>query len=161
MIKIYPKLETLKIECNEIKEIDLMKRIEGTKLNKIYLEGNPIIQNDKAYKKTLFNIFPDLIVIDKEDRLGEYIYSFNSSLAEQSEMDELRDSSQYEEIDNLCEENEIEKEEDDNENENEKIKSNKVFNECNSKNELSQIFNESERISNEQIKINNKKPKFA
>lgn len=159
MIKIYPKLETLKIECNEIKEIDLMKRIEGTKLNKIYLEGNPIIQNDKAYKKTLFNIFPELIVIDKEDRLGEYIYSSNSSLVEQSEMDELKDSSQYEEIDNLAEENEIEKEEDDNENE--KIKNTQVFNECNSKNELLQIFNESERISNEQIDINNKKPKFT
>ena len=117
-----PKLYKIKIEKNKIDSLDKLKCLAGHKITKINLEGNPLVESNKEYRKELFELVPSLVSIDRIDRNGNIVESTyygdeeDEEVLEGSEMDD----EENEEIDDGedDEDDGEEDDEDDEENEN-------------------------------------------
>ena len=122
LVERCPKLYKIKIEKNKIDSLDKLKCLAGHKITKINLEGNPLVENNKEYRKELFELIPSLISLDRIDRNGNTVESTyygdeeDEEVLEGSEMDD----EENEEIDDGedDEDDGEEDDEDDEENEN-------------------------------------------
>jgi hypothetical protein len=72
----------------------LLEGLIGSKIEKIELKGNEFIEKEPKYKEKLYNIFPMLYSIDREDKLGEIVNSTNYD-----EEDELLCGSEFDDSD--------------------------------------------------------------
>ena len=63
-----PKLYKIKLEKNKIESLDKLKCLAGHKITKINLEGNPLVESNKEYRKELFELIPSLVSIDGIDK---------------------------------------------------------------------------------------------
>ena len=85
----------MKIEDNEIDNVDKLKCLKETKIKKLNLLGNPFVNSNKDYKKELFSAIDTLLSVDDKNKEGEDV-----------------DSTEYEEDEDYKEEKEEEDEED-------------------------------------------------
>ena len=117
-----PKLYKIKIEKNNIDSLDKLKCLAGHKITKINLEGNPLVESNKEYRKELFELVPSLVSIDRIDRNGNIVESTYYGDEEDEEVLEgvEMDDEENEEIDDGDddEDDEDDGEEDDEEDEN-------------------------------------------
>ena len=139
IVKQCPNLRKIKLENNNIKNVNNLKKLTGLNIKKINLRGNPLIKDNPDYKNKLFDIFLSLISIDGTDKeendieSSEYEneqnilepYKFITNCVEKNEKNESNNNSEdyddylYEEnIDGLEEEEEEEEEDDDDDNDN-------------------------------------------
>lgn len=142
IVKQCPNLRKIKLENNNIKNVNNLKKLAGLNIKKINLRGNPLIKDNPDYKNKLFDIFLSLISIDGTDKeendieSSEYEneqnilepYKFITNCVENKEKNEKNESNNnsedyddylYEEnIDGLEEEEEEEEEDDDDDNDN-------------------------------------------
>ena len=139
IVKQCPNLRKIKLENNNIKNVNNLKKLTGLNIKKINLRGNPLIKDNPDYKNKLFEIFLSLISIDGTDKeendieSSEYEneqnilepYKFITNCVENKEKNESNNNSEdyddylYEEnIDGLEEEEEEEEEDDDDDNDN-------------------------------------------
>ena len=137
IVKQCPNLRKIKLENNNIKNVNNLKKLRGLNIKKINLRGNPLIKDNPDYKNKLFEIFLSLISIDGTDKeendieSSEYEneqnilepYKFITNCVEKNEKNESNNNSEdyddylYEEnIDGLEEEEEEEEEDDDDDN---------------------------------------------
>ena len=137
IVKQCPNLRKIKLENNNIKNVNNLKKLTGLNIKKINLRGNPLIKDNPDYKNKLFEIFLSLISIDGTDKeendieSSEYEneqnilepYKFITNCVEKNEKNESNNNSEdyddylYEEnIDGLEEEEEEEEEDDDDDN---------------------------------------------
>jgi hypothetical protein len=70
-----PKIYKIKIEKNNIESLDKLICLAGHKITKINLEGNPLVEKNKEYRKELFELIPSLISIDGIDKNGNPVES--------------------------------------------------------------------------------------
>jgi len=70
-----PNLRKLKIENNEIKELDQLKNLSGLNIKKINIKGNPFTEGNNEYIKELYKIFLSLICINDTDKEGNDVES--------------------------------------------------------------------------------------
>ena len=75
LAKQCPKLYKIKIENNEIDNLDKLKCLAPYQIKKINLKGNPIVEKNSDYKKELFDFIPTLVGVDGENKEGEVIES--------------------------------------------------------------------------------------
>ena len=113
-----PELYKIKLEQNQIDSLDKLKCLAGHKIKKINLEGNPITQQNKEYRKELFELIPSLTSIDELNAKGEKVESTYYGEEEDGEFDGEIDDEEGEEIDDGGEDDEGDGEEDDEEDEN-------------------------------------------
>ena len=116
-------MRKIKIENNDIKEIEKLKNLLGLNIKKLNVKGNPFLKDNINYKKELYDIFLSLICIDDCDKEGneiesteygdEHNYFEEIDKTEESEEDELDSNSNDDNSNsiNSIEENEIENEE--------------------------------------------------
>ena len=71
LVKKCPNLYKLNLERNQIESLDKLKGLKGLKLKKIFLNGNPLILNNKNYKEELYKILETLESIDGTTKNGE------------------------------------------------------------------------------------------
>ena len=114
-----PKLYKIKIAKNKIDSLDKLKCLAGHKITKINLEGNPLVESNKEYRKELFELVPSLVSIDRIDRNEKTVESTYYGDEEDEEVLEGSevDDEENEEVDD-GEEDEDDGEEDDEEDEN-------------------------------------------
>lgn len=113
-----PELYKIKLEQNQIDSLDKLKCLAGHNIKKINLEGNPITQQNKEYRKELFELIPSLTSIDELNAKGEKVESTYYGEEEDGEFDGEIDDEEGEEIDDGGEDDEGDGEEDDEEDEN-------------------------------------------
>ena len=65
----------IKLEKNKIDNLEKLKCLDGHKIKKLNLEGNPIVESNKEYKKDLFELIPTLMAIDGTDKNGGTVES--------------------------------------------------------------------------------------
>jgi len=70
-----PNLRKLKIENNDIKELDQLKNLSGLNIKKINIKGNPFTEGNNEYIKELYKIFLSLICINDTDKEGNDVES--------------------------------------------------------------------------------------
>ena len=70
-----PNLRKIKIENNNIDNIEKIKNLMGLNIKKLNVKGNPFIKENKNYKNELYNIFLSLICIDDCDKEGNDVES--------------------------------------------------------------------------------------
>ena len=70
-----PKLYKIKLEKNKIESLDKLKCLADHKITKINLEGNPLVESNKEYRKELFELIPSLVSIDGIDKNGNTVES--------------------------------------------------------------------------------------
>ena len=75
MVNNCPNLRKLKIENNEIKELDQLKNLSGLNIKKINIKGNPFTEGNNEYIKELYKIFLSLICINDTDKEGNDVES--------------------------------------------------------------------------------------
>ena len=112
-----PKLYKIKIEKNKIDSLDKLKCLAGHKITKINLEGNPLVESNKEYRKELFELVPSLVSIDRIDRNGNIVESTYYGDEEDEEVLEggEMDDEENEEIDDGDDGDDDEDDEDDGE----------------------------------------------
>jgi hypothetical protein len=108
------------LEQNQIDSLEKLKCLAGYKIRKINLEGNPVVENNKEYRKELFDLIPSLTSIDGIGKNGENVEStLYGGEEEDGEFEgEIDDDEEGEEIDDGGEDDEGDGEEDDEEDEN-------------------------------------------
>ena len=75
MVNNCPHLRKLKIENNDIKELDQLKNLSGLNIKKINIKGNPFTEGNNEYIKELYKIFLSLICINDTDKEGNDVES--------------------------------------------------------------------------------------
>ena len=75
MVNNCPNLRKLKIENNEIKELDQLRNLSGLNIKKINIKGNPFTEGNNEYIKELYKIFLSLICINDTDKEGNDVES--------------------------------------------------------------------------------------
>ena len=75
MVNNCPNLRKLKIENNNIKELDQLKNLSGLNIKKINIKGNPFTEENNEYIKELYKIFLSLICINDIDKEGNDVES--------------------------------------------------------------------------------------
>ena len=100
LVEKCPELYKIKLEGNNIDNLDKLKPLAGHKLTKINLEGNPIVTSNPNYKKELFELIPSLNAIDGTNKDGEHVEStiYGEEEDEEEEDDEF-DAAEGKEID--------------------------------------------------------------
>jgi hypothetical protein len=107
------------LEQNQIDSLEKLKCLAGHNIRKINLEGNPVVEKNKEYRKELFDLIPSLTSIDGIGKEGENVEStFYGGEEEDGEFDGEIDDDEGEEIDDGGEDDEGDDEEDDEEGEN-------------------------------------------
>ena len=107
LVTLYPKLYKVKLNNNEIDSIDDFKGLDGSKITKISVLNNPFIESNNKYKQTLFEMLPNLIAIDNEDKHGNEVPSteygeeddIEGELDEEGEGEEIEDGEELDEDD--------------------------------------------------------------
>ena len=99
IIKQCPNLRKLKLENNNIIDINNLNNLLGLNIKKIYLDGNPFIKDNPDYKNKLFEIFLSLISIDGTDKEGNDIESTEYENS-QNIFERIDNKSNHENIDN-------------------------------------------------------------
>ena len=123
---LYPYLNKLKLNKNNIEKIENFSKITISTLNKIEVKENPFSIKNKEYKNELFKMNPNLKAIDHEDENGDNVESsdyYNEE--EENEEDEDYEEDEEEEI----------KENIDDKNKNKRIKRDEKDNNENKENE--------------------------
>lgn len=92
----------LHIENNKIDSIDVLKGLKGSKIEKIYLKGNSLTENNNEYIKKIFEMYPNVYAVDGVDKGGEVVVTTDE------EDDMMNDADSDEEDDEDDVENEIE-----------------------------------------------------
>ena len=111
-----PELYKIKLSKNNIDSLDKLKCLAGHKITKINIEGNPLTQSNKEYRKELFELIPSLKSIDGIDKNGEPVEStyygdeedeegFEGDDEENGEIDDEEDEEDDEEEDDEEDEN--------------------------------------------------------
>ena len=108
------------MEQNQIDSLEKLKCLAGHNIRKINLEGNPVVEKNKEYRKELFDLIPSLTSIDGIGKDGENVEStyYGGEEEEDGEFDGEIDDDEGEEIDDGGEDDEGDDEEDDEEGEN-------------------------------------------
>ena len=75
MPKQCPLLYKIKLENNQIDNIDKLKCLANYEVKKINLKGNPLVEKNPDYKKELFELIPTLIAVDGTNKDGEVVES--------------------------------------------------------------------------------------
>ena len=94
--KLYPGLNKLKVNGNNIEKIENLGKLRNLKLRKIEVKDNPFSVGNNKYKSKLFNILPDLKSIDHENYQGESVDTTDYHIEQEEEED---DDDYYEEDD--------------------------------------------------------------
>ena len=125
MVKLFPALYKIKMANNKIESIEELKGLkEAKELKKIEVKGNPFVEKDKDYAKTIFDMLNSLEVVDGKDKNEEEV----ESTIYDDEGEEFEDDGEDdEEFDEEDDEEEFEEEEDneDDDDEDEKPKKSK------------------------------------
>lgn len=74
-MKNCPKLYKIKLEDNNIENLDNLKCLANYKIKKINLKGNPIVTSVPNYRDELFQIAPSLESVDDLNREGQEVES--------------------------------------------------------------------------------------
>ena len=93
LVERCPKLYKIKLEGNQIDNLDKLKCLADHHITKINLEGNPVTQSNPNYKKELFELIPSLKAIDGTDKNGEPVDStlYGDEEDEEEEDDEFNE----------------------------------------------------------------------
>lgn len=75
LVQQCPNLYKIKLEKNNIDNLDKLKCLAGHKITKINLADNPIVASNANYKNELFELIPTLITIDGTNKDGEPVES--------------------------------------------------------------------------------------
>ena len=70
-----PELYKIKLEKNNIDNLDKLKCLAGHKITKINLADNHIVASSANYKNELFELIPTLKAIDGTDKDGDPVES--------------------------------------------------------------------------------------
>lgn len=116
IVLLFPSLYKLKLDNNKIDDINKLKGLIGSKIEKISVKGNPFTISNKDYIKQIFEMFHNIYSVDGFDKEGEIV---NTTDEEDYKMEEEIDSEDNDEESNDLNEAEIsskiENEMDDNE----------------------------------------------
>ena len=120
LVEQCPQLYKIKLENNQIDNLDKLKCLSGHHLTKINLLGNPIVNSNENYKKELFELIPSLQAIDGTDKEGGEVEStiYGGEEDEEEEDDELA-AAEGEDVDEDISGEEYEGDEDDEDEEDE------------------------------------------
>lgn len=120
LVEQCPQLYKIKLENNQIDDLDKLKCLAGHHLTKINLSGNPIVNSNDNYKKELFELIPSLIAIDGTDKDGGEVEStiYGGEEDEEEEDDEFA-AAEGEDVDDDISGEEYEGDEDDEDEEDE------------------------------------------
>jgi acidic leucine-rich nuclear phosphoprotein 32 family protein A/C/D len=100
--KLYPNIYKLKISYNFIKTIKPFKHFQKSNIKKIEVSGNEFIIKVENYRNELFNLLPELMIIDGISKDGDTInttiyseYSIDDNISYENEEieDDERDES--------------------------------------------------------------------
>ena len=75
LLKNCPELYKIKLEDNNIENLDNLKCLANYKIKKINLKGNPIVTSVPNYRDELFKIAPSLESVDDLNREGQEVES--------------------------------------------------------------------------------------
>ena len=114
----------MKLNNNKIESIDEFKGLQGSKISKISVSENPFIDNNKDYKKILFEMLPTLTAIDGEDKNGAPVNSTEYDEEDFNEDEEDLEGEEFEDGEEIDEDDEEDGDDDNNE-EDEDRKNNK------------------------------------
>ena len=114
----------MKLNNNKIESIDEFKGLQGSKISKISVSENPFIDNNKDYKKILFEMLPTLTAIDGEDKNGAPVNSTEYDEEDINEDEEDIEGEEFEDGEEIDEDDEDDGDDDNNE-EDEDRKNNK------------------------------------
>jgi hypothetical protein len=114
----------VKLNNNKIESIDEFKGLQGSKISKISVSENPFIDNNKDYKKILFEMLPTLTAIDGEDKNGAPVNSTEYDEEDINEDEEDIEGEEFEDGEEIDEDDEDDGDDDNNE-EDEDRKNNK------------------------------------
>ena len=114
----------MKLNNNKIESIDEFKGLQGSKISKISVSENPFIDNNKDYKKILFEMLPTLTAIDGEDKNGAPVNSTEYDEEDFNEDEEDIEGEEFEDGEEIDEDDEDDGDDDNNE-EDEDRKNNK------------------------------------
>lgn len=70
--ELYPKLYKLKLTNNMIDNINLLKPINNSNIEKIEIIGNPFIKT-KKYRSEVFDLLHNIVIVDGEIKTGQDI----------------------------------------------------------------------------------------
>lgn len=120
LVEQCPQLYKIKLENNQIDNLDKLKCLAGHHLTKINLSGNPIVNSNENYKKELFELIPSLQAIDGTDKEGGEVEStiYGGEEDEEEEDDEFA-AAEGEDVDDDISGEEYEGDEDDEDEEDE------------------------------------------
>lgn len=92
IVKNYPNLRKLQIGGNHFKNIKDFEELKGlSKLEKLGVEFNPCAE-DNNYRKHLFEILPNVKVIDGFNKEGNEVFSDDEDEEEEEEEEEEKDT---------------------------------------------------------------------
>ena len=89
IVLLFPSLYKLKLDNNKIDDINKLKGLIGSKIEKISVKGNPFTISNKDYVKQIFEMFPNIYSVDGFDKEGEIV---NTTDEEDYKMEEEIDS---------------------------------------------------------------------
>ena len=92
--KTYPNLYKLKVSDNLIKSFEPFEFLRKIKLKKIEVYGNEFINKVENYKIELFNLLPELMVIDDYSKEGELL---NTTIYSEESYEENNEGEEIEE----------------------------------------------------------------
>ena len=104
----YPILQKLKINGNNIENINNFGKLKPLKLKKIEVERNPFSVGNNKYKNKLFEILPTLISVNHKDNVGGEVETTDYHKEEESN-EEYEDYDEGEELDDEGDENDEQK----------------------------------------------------
>ena len=102
----------MKIEDNEIDNVDKLKCLKETKIKKLNLLGNPFVNSNKDYKKELFSAIDTLLSVDDKNKEGEDVDSTEYEEDEDYKEEKEEDEEEDEEDEDLEDEEGLENEDD-------------------------------------------------
>ena len=106
----YPILQKLKINGNNIENINNFVKLKPLKLKKIEVERNPFSVGNNKYKNKLFEMLPTLISVNHKDNVGGEVETTDYHKEEEEESnEEYEDYDEGEELDDEGDENDDQK----------------------------------------------------
>ena len=78
IVLLFPSLYKLKLDNNKIDDINKLKGLIGSKIEKISVKGNPFTIDNKDYVKQIFEMFPNIYSVDGFDKEGEIVNTLPS-----------------------------------------------------------------------------------
>ena len=115
----------MKLNNNKIESIDEFKGLQGSKISKISVSENPFIDNNKDYKKILFEMLPTLTAIDGEDKNGAPVNSTEYDEEDINEDEEDIEGEEFEDGEEFDEEDEDDNDDGEDDEEDDEIKGHK------------------------------------